>query len=370
MLKIFLGFNFYGAGNIGDDLMLAGFLELMKNGTDHRFVCDIPAEFIPSQRARFPQIQWVSLSSSEREKEIQQSDIWLGVGGTPFQLSSGGWFLKRVQEDYVRAPQVPKWMFCVGCEREVLSERPVVRDILKETALIWTRDSESAGILSDCQSGAGVEIRLGGDLAHAYFASRSNEPRSVRCLKENGLGLILYGDPTNPIDRRFLRSYAGDAMARREVTFLANDVRRSRGMEFSIYRSAFIHRLAVWRRKPRWFAPDYSTADVSQLTTHLQQFETVLSSRYHGLVAAAWSGCKVGAVVRGSKIDALAKELGVPRARLPMSVSEMLQLEQEAARVERGRLENLAQASLKALSELKVELEKLHETIGAVKKIA
>jgi polysaccharide pyruvyl transferase WcaK-like protein len=90
-LRAHIGFNFYGAGNIGDDLMLFGFLQAMQQRGDRiSLTCCSPYSLAPLRR-RFPQIDWRPDTEAEREEAMRHADIWLGVGATTFQLKSGQW---------------------------------------------------------------------------------------------------------------------------------------------------------------------------------------------------------------------------------------------------------------------------------------
>src|SRR5262245_29373744 len=137
---IWLGFDFYGAGNVGDDLMLEGFLKVFSVNSWLPLTCSLSADRIGAQKRRFSQIRWVSFSSEERKSALACFGDWLGVGGTPFQASSGQWLLRKMASDFESSEHHRKWFIGVGCEEEVLKERTLAQQIAKAADLIWARD--------------------------------------------------------------------------------------------------------------------------------------------------------------------------------------------------------------------------------------
>ena len=96
-MRIHLGHHFYGAGNLGDDFMLAGFLGAMRAiEPDATFTCCVPFPLDPLQR-RFPSVNWLAYENTERARSIERCDFWLGVGGSPFPLHLGPRSGARVQ---------------------------------------------------------------------------------------------------------------------------------------------------------------------------------------------------------------------------------------------------------------------------------
>src|ERR1044071_3659612 len=84
-VRIHLGHHFYGAGNLGDDFMLAGFLGAMRTlAPSASFTCCVPFALEPL-RTRFPSIEWQVYDEAVRARCIAQCDVWLGLGGSPFQ---------------------------------------------------------------------------------------------------------------------------------------------------------------------------------------------------------------------------------------------------------------------------------------------
>jgi hypothetical protein len=80
-VHIHLGHHFYGAGNLGDDFMLAGFLIAMRSlAPSATFTCCVPFALEPI-RQRFPAIVWMPCDEPTRSASIAACDVWLGLGG-------------------------------------------------------------------------------------------------------------------------------------------------------------------------------------------------------------------------------------------------------------------------------------------------
>src|SRR5271170_1935236 len=113
--KIFMGHDFFGAGNFGDDLMLEGFLRcLLKSGNRAEVVAYTPHD-IASQQRRFLAIEWHSSADKQRREEhLRAADVWLGLGSTPFQLDSGPWMLDHLDSEREVCDQLGKPMVFLG----------------------------------------------------------------------------------------------------------------------------------------------------------------------------------------------------------------------------------------------------------------
>jgi hypothetical protein len=78
-----LGFDFYGTGNIGDELMLDGLPGAGGAADAIPLQCVIRDERrITTLARRFPAVQWTSAEEKRYRK-------WMGVGSTPIQCTVG-----------------------------------------------------------------------------------------------------------------------------------------------------------------------------------------------------------------------------------------------------------------------------------------
>lgn len=356
--NIFLGFDFYGAGNIGDDLMISGFLDAFRKSEEEKLSCALPAERIKSQMNRFPRMDWQCWSEVERKKKIDQFDIWLGVGGTPFQASSGPWLLNRILSDFECSEGNRKFMLGVGCEKEVVREIEAARQVVHDTEMVWTRDDASREVLVSELGADPDRVRTGGDLANIALDGIFTADQAANTVSDS-VGIVYFTSRNDRSNLSAMRSFAQEISSQKETVFLANDVRESSGFETDTYRRSF----GGWRRlskqKPRFFQPDYKSRNVHELVAHFRQFDTVIAGRYHALLTAAWAGCKVAAIEHSSKLRFLAEELGIPLVRVPFSADSLHQGYLEARRVPRELLQAKRDAARKSVMEF---WQMLHDT--------
>ena len=98
-MRIHLGHHFYGAGNLGDDLMLAGFLRALEEQEPGAEVTGAVPFDRAALAARFPRITWHGMEREERRACIAACDAWLGLGGSPFQHTQSRWFIDHLAEE-------------------------------------------------------------------------------------------------------------------------------------------------------------------------------------------------------------------------------------------------------------------------------
>jgi len=354
-MSIFISFDFYGAGNVGDDLMLAGFLSAY--GGKKPLSCLISRN-VASQRIRFPQVTWRE-DTNHRTEIIQESECLLGIGDTPFQMSSGEWLLKKLLADaqVAAGKKIPCLMIGVGAESEVRTRPDLMKKILGQIDRIWTRDEFTSEILvKDCGFPA-ERLSTGGDLANivlsTLFASDAPTP-----AKDIDLGLCYYDERINRGDivvlRNFVREYSRD----NSIQFFANETREEKDFEPQTYRkiTGGFRRL-IGKQKMTFFAPDYQKGTLPDLVNHYAGYRTVLSSRYHALLTAAWAGCRVVGHGRSSKLSALTHELGIPLVENPITVSKLNEAVDKACVVDRGKLEEMSRRAGKAVAELQATMD-------------
>lgn len=90
MPHVHIGHHFFGAGNIGDDWTIAGFLAAMDAiPAGARLTC-CTSHDREAMRLRFPRVEWLEYGPASRAQMISEADAWLGLSDTPFQLDTGG----------------------------------------------------------------------------------------------------------------------------------------------------------------------------------------------------------------------------------------------------------------------------------------
>ncbi|MGA2507461.1 MAG: polysaccharide pyruvyl transferase family protein [Chitinispirillaceae bacterium] len=352
-MNIFVGFDFYGAGNIGDDLMLDGFLKGSPDLTKHRIVCIIPRD-INSQQFRFPQIQWVKQKGPEiRADYIAESDVWLGIGDTPFQINSGFWFIHKMLSDIeiTKRFQIPIYMVGVGGENEVKIIKHKLQDILNNIRHVWTRDTFTHDLLVKELGMHQQNVTIGSDLANIELSKIFES--TIPCNQRNyELMVDYYNEKIINKDIIQLRDFIKHVAKKERVLFAANETRRKGNFEWRIYNTMFGGFKSLFSRpKVAFYAPEYSGTSTKDLVIHFQNYKTVMSSRYHTILAAAWAGCRVVALSRSSKINALAADLDIPVISEPCTFTKFKNGYESATCISREKLDGLKIKASLCLSE-------------------
>ncbi len=310
-MQIFLGFDFYGAGNIGDDLMLAGFLTLIPE--EYSITCVIPRS-PASQEHRFPRITWIQGKDEAREDAIRQCDLWIGVGATPFSAVHRAWLLRHMERDLTWCRRLDKPVALVGVdadERLLHSDyRELAAKTLKQCRIVVTRDQNSVDVLRALVPEPEERLVPGIDLANFYLAQRAPQERNLASRQSLG---VCYWEET--MQRRQLKALRlALRRLRREgerIVFFANEVRPE--FDHAVYRRVTTLRDRWHGRNPmRFESPDHAGGNLADLIAHFSTYHTVVSSRYHALLVAAWMGCRVLALGQRPKVALLARDLEIP----------------------------------------------------------
>src|SRR4051812_15245289 len=94
--------------------MLAGFLSALRQLAPQATVtCCVPFAREPLAQ-RFPEITWLSYDDDQRARAIRGCDVWLGLGGSPFQSSLSRWFLDHLIAEAAACAREKKPMFFLG----------------------------------------------------------------------------------------------------------------------------------------------------------------------------------------------------------------------------------------------------------------
>jgi hypothetical protein len=191
------------------------------------------------------------------------------------------------------------------------------------------------------------EIHIGGDLANISL------PHLVKLVtpeKKYSLGIVLGFDTLSNEDLDMTKGFLKGRQSKTRTAFITGDARDGIGFEYQLYKSWIKGWFSPLRRKLSLRRPDYAVCSLEDLVRPFAECETIISSRYHGLLTAAWFGCKVAAIGRSSKVVALARALGVPVVVPPIKQDDLKALEKAAVRVAPELLEKLRKAALAGIS--------------------
>ncbi len=350
-MDTFLNFDFYGAGNIGDDLMLDGFINHFQSGSGKIF-CTIPRDS-SCQNFRFPAVDFIE--KSKRYIVANSCPVWIGVGDTPVQTKSGDWFLMKLERDVENLSMTDsKWfMLGVGAEEEAVSRKERYSKVLSHAHRVWTRDEHSRDVLVNSFGMEPSKVSASADLANvSLFTMFGNAGNSE--IRKFSLGLCYYDEKSDDESieniRKFFRNIS--AQKKRSV-FFANDVNDKGMFERELYGKIISPGMRIFPGKTRFFAPDYfSNTPLKELVGHYSDYETVMTSRYHALLTAAWAGCRVISLERSSKVTALSKVLGITEVKKPYGPDELTDAFESAKQVDRKILNSMYRKALESINEL------------------
>lgn len=302
-MRIHLGHHFYGAGNLGDDLMLAGFLrELEELEPAAELTGAVPFDR-GSLAGRFPRIRWQGMGREERRTAIAACDAWLGLGGSPFQHAQSRWFIDHLAEEAALCRELGKPMHFLGVGVQDAGEpaEPAVRSLLAQAGGIWTRDAASARRIRDSDMNAPVAAAA--DLAHLHLSEAPPPPA------EPGTVAVVANFDYGEWPGRDAVLDALEARRPARKVWLAQETRELPGAERAIHAALPEDRRRGWEL----VVPDLPGAPLSSALARWPGAELLVTSRYHAALTAAWAGSRVVVIVTNEKLRAAADDLGVPR---------------------------------------------------------
>jgi hypothetical protein len=175
--------------------------------------------------------------------------------------------------------------------------------------------------------------------------------REAKISGEFKLGVIIGYDTLSKRDLASIK----DALntLRHPVAFITGDCRDGPGFEYQLFKSWTKHWFSPLRGKLVLRRPDYDRCALLDLVKPVTECETILSSRFHGILTAAWFGCKVAALGRGTKVTALAKECDIPCVEPPFDAEKIRETIKNACPVDRNRLREIKEMSLSGVLKCK-----------------
>jgi Polysaccharide pyruvyl transferase len=303
MTGIFVGQNFFGAGNFGDDLTLAGFLNVAARHPEVT-VTACTAHDLAACRYRFPEVRWLADEPALREDAVRQADVWLGLGDTPFQLESGPWLLEHNDRERRRCAALgkPMYLLGVGCESRAAVADPRSRSLLAAVQHVWTRDEFTAATLRPFVEAS--RLSAGADTAHLTFDGTGARPD-----REPGVvGLLLAFERREQFDLDELARL----IARRPAGRMRWLVQEQRVLPY-LERWILEHLAPEARSRLAVTDLAYATSSTDDYLRAFGAPEATITSRYHGALVAAWHGSKVLAVLRSAKLRGIADDFDLPR---------------------------------------------------------
>ncbi|HZZ19644.1 MAG TPA: polysaccharide pyruvyl transferase family protein [Opitutaceae bacterium] len=292
-------------------MMLAGFLEVWPR--NRPLFCRVSS----AQRAvlihRFPSVKWIVAGEAE-----PLYDLWLGVGDTPIQVLSGLFFLEHLEAEFKKAKELGARIVLagIGAEREAVREKIRFSAVLGQVDLISTRDHETRDLLSNEFSVDPAKLIIGDDLAHIYLQGAASGCPEVndRPLE---VAVNYYAERMPRKDSlTVLRWLKAQQIVPRSAAFLSNEARVMPSMESRHY-AELAWATCLDRRGDAVaiITPNRWATDLDDTVRHFATVQTVLSSRFHCLLSAAWFGCRVYGLGRSSKVETLCVGLGISHVK-------------------------------------------------------
>lgn len=342
-MPLHLGHHFYGAGNLGDDFMLAGFLAAMRTLAPRAaFTCCVPFALDPL-RHRFPAIEWLPYEHASRAAAIAACDAWLGLGGSPFQSEQSRWFIDHLIGDAELCTRAGKPMFFLGVGVQSPAElaQPDVRRLCAHAAGIWTRDTASADRLRALPSPPPIEAAA--DLAHIFF--RDNPPPAVSPRRVTLVANFDYS--AWPGQSACLAAIRG--LSASEHVWLAQESRELPGAERALHAALPAADKSRWRLvSPESSASEATGAPLGDVLNRWPSGEWLVTSRYHAALAGAWAGSKIVIIGTNEKLRAAAHTLHVPLISREADEAAVTRALASAAPVPRALLDSLARRAYDA----------------------
>lgn len=342
-MPLHLGHHFYGAGNLGDDFMLAGFLAgLREHAAGMTCTCSVPFDLAPL-RGRFPEIEWLPYDPAMRARAITGCHAWLGLGGSPFQSAQSRWFIDHLLDEARLCAEAGKPMYFLGVGVQTASELtvPEVAQLCRQASALWTRDASSAARLRAILPAGRVETAA--DLAHVFF--RATPPPQAQSGRVTLVANFDYAGWAG--QSACLRAIA--TLSASEHIWLAQESRELPGAERALHAALPAEDRARWRL----VCPDALEpvgAPLPQVLGRWPSGEWLLTARYHAALAGAWAGSKIVIIGINEKLRGAAAELDVPLIA-PDADEAAVQRAFAAARpVPRERLHALAESTARAVA--------------------
>ena len=303
-----------GAGNVGDELILSATLALLR----HRGLDVVVPSLNPAETEATHQVRALHhLDIQGLQRALRRCDLLVFGGGGLVQDRSSPWSPLYQCARPRRARQLGIPVLALGIGAEPLRQptsRWAVREALTDHVGVVARDSESAEVLRSL----GVsQVRVGADLA-LTLTSRpiAPAPRIVTCLRNAGeqpglLPSVLRRQALEPTRIANLASQLRDLSdaSGLPVSLVAMDGRRD--LEFA---NAVARELGDAAEKV--VAPT-----VEQLLGEVGASHLVVTTRYHGAVAAALTSRPAVLFGYAPKVVSLSKQLPRSTRLLPDSPS-------------------------------------------------
>ena len=323
MKRIHIGHHFFGSGNLGDDFVLSALLSALKDKAV-RYSCCVPYD-LATLKLRYPQIEWKPYTHESRSEAIQGCDLWLGLGGSPFQSEVSNWFIKHLSDEATLCSRFNKEMFFLGIGGQDAKAytNEDIGQIMSRASAIWTRDDATYEALQKKKA----NVFLGADLSHALF-DECLPPAATPGRLTAALNFD-YKQWSNLPD--LIQTL--EALSPKERVWMIQESRDIPGAEKALFKLLPDKLQALWKQR----LSDQPAQAIRQVIAAWPSGEWLLSSRYHTTLASAWSGSKAVVIETNLKLKSAALECGYSSLSSDATPEEVLNalLKAEAPSIQR-----------------------------------
>jgi len=335
--SIHIGHHFFGSGNVGDDFVLSALLLALK-GKHVNITCCVPFDVEPL-RSRYPTIKWFSYTLENRETAIRECDIWLGLGGSPFQCEVSDWFVSHLKEEASFCRKFKKSMFFLGIggQDTLAYENADLIKIMSQSESIWTRDELTYLALKKSHS----SVRHGSDLSHILFDAHTlPQAASGRLTTALNFDYKTWNNMSDNIQ-------ALEALKPKERIWMAQESREIPGAEKSLFNILPEKLKLLWTLNQN-ASPFESVKDI---ISKWPSGEWLLSSRYHTTLASAWSGSKTVVLETNVKLKSAAIDCGFELVKVNANSNDLLKAFYRAQPADIKRMKNHATTAKNCVKE-------------------
>jgi len=309
--------------------MLAGFLaEINEKNSKYSISCCIPYN-LDVVKARFPSVNWFPYTPDAREACIKDCDVWLGLGGSPFQNSVSSWFIDHLTEEHrlISKFHKPMAFLGIGSQDDDAFNNKNLYNIIKSSNYISVRDSHTYKTLIE-RDLPNSKLSLGADLGHLFFSRNLPSP----ALKGR-LSVILNSDYKPwPNLNSVIENL--DKLDLDEKIWLIQESRFLPGSELQLYESLKPEIRSKW--KPMF--AEQSNQRLSSILAAWQTGEWTLTSRYHSALASLWGGSKTTIFTLNHKLSSVADDFGLNTVPMDASHETILASLKTSKPVDKGIL--------------------------------
>jgi len=302
--------------------------------------CCVPHPREPLRR-RFPAVRWLDYTPAARQACIETCDVWLGLGGAPWQTAVSSWFAEHLEVETALCAALgrPMYFLGVGGQDRSAYAAPALRRAGEQAVAVWTRDDRVAEALAGLLPPG--RVRAAADPAHLFFAAHPPAP-----ARPGRLTAVLNFD---------YGAWPGLAAALAALhrlpaadrIWLAQESRPLPGAELALFSGLDAAERGLWRLQ----LADTPGDPLPDAFARWPAGEWLLTSRYHATLASAWAGSRTVVLATNEKLRSVAAECGYPLLPLEADPAILPGLLQDSAPPPTARMRERAEVARKACRE-------------------